>query len=127
METLINPHEHVDTPASPPSGHDGDTIAQRGDVKRSREGYTAVAAVEWPPEAFHLIDAVVTVPTVDTFGAALAVGDPAVGLGPYASGDADTEDVRVCNACPLGPALAALAVGKPLLVQLSPPAWARAQ
>ena len=113
VETFLNPSPHADLPGLPPSGYDGQTIAQLGDVRRSRDGYVSLSAVTLVATNFRLANqgAPCTVPTVDTVDALLAAaGDPAVGLGPFAVGAADTQQVRTRHMIPIGASLASLCV-----------------
>jgi hypothetical protein len=101
-------------PGVAPSPYHNTVLAQQGDVVSSGDGFTILTIAQWPAGSFNLTNNVYA-PTIDTMDAQIAglAGGTEV-LGPYAAGDADTEQIRTRFALPLGAQLAHLCLGRAL-------------
>jgi hypothetical protein len=101
-------------PGVAPSPYHNTVLAQQGDVVSSGDGFTILTIAQWPAGSFNMTNNVnaPTIATMDAQIAGLAAGTEF--LGPYAVGDAGTEQIRTRFALPLGAQLAHLCLGREL-------------
>ena len=66
VQTFVNPARYSDAPGAPPSGVDGEVLAQRFDVQVTGHGMPVVSIARWAAEAFRRLPEVIvaTVPSL---------------------------------------------------------------